>query len=140
MELWRGAAFHVSQLRAFIADDEGALELAKIFRVDAEVGLERVLYLHTRRHVDERSAAEDGGVQRAKFVVTDRDDFAEPLSENIRVILQTLGRSNENDALFANCLLDVGINRFAVELRFDAGEKFAFLFGNAEPFEGALHI
>ena len=69
-----------------------------------------------------------------------RNDFAEPFPENFRMILQSFGRTDEDHALFADRFLDVGINRFAVELRFDAGEKFAFLFRNAESLEGALHV
>ena len=57
LEFRRGAAFHVHHLRAFIGDDERALELPEVLRIDAEVGLERVLHLHARRHVDERAAA-----------------------------------------------------------------------------------
>ena len=59
LELRRGAAFHVHHLRAFVGDDERALELAEVLRVDAEVGLQRMLHFHARRHVDERAAAED---------------------------------------------------------------------------------
>ena len=73
LEFRRGAAFHVDHLRAFIGDDERALELPEVLRVDAEVGLERMLHLHARRHVDERAAAEDGAVQRAEFVVAGRE-------------------------------------------------------------------
>src|SRR4051794_9339071 len=77
IKLRRGAAFHVSQFGTFVADDECALELSKVLGVDAEVGLERVLYLHSRWHVNERSAAEDGGVQRTEFVVANRYDLSE---------------------------------------------------------------
>ena len=103
----RSAALHVGQLRAFIADDEGALELAEILGVDAEVSLQRMLHFHARWHVNKRSAAENGGVQRAEFVVADRDDFAEPFPENLRMILQSFGRSDENHALFADRFLDI---------------------------------
>ena len=140
VKLRRGAAFHVGHLRAFIDDDEGALELAEILGVDPEIGLERMLHFHAWRHVDERSAAENGAVQRAEFVVADRNDFAEPFPENFRMIFQPLGAAHENDALLADRFLDVRINRLAVELRFDAGEEFALLFGDAEPLESALHI
>ena len=136
----RGAAFHVGQFRAFIGDDEGALELTEILGVDPEIGLERVLHFHARRHVDERSAAENGAVERAEFVVAGRDHFAEPFPENFRMLLQSVGAAHENDALFANRFFDVRIDRFAIELRFDPGEEFAFLLRNAEPLEGAFHI
>ena len=53
VELRRGAAFHVGQLRAFVADDERALELAEVLGVDPEVSLERMFHLHSRRDVNE---------------------------------------------------------------------------------------
>ena len=56
LEFRRGAAFHVHHLRAFVGDDEGALELAEGFRVDAEIGLQRLFQLHALRDVDERTA------------------------------------------------------------------------------------
>ncbi len=107
VELGSGAAFHVSKFGAFIDNDECALELSEIFGVDAEVSLERVLHFHARRNVNERAAAEDRGVERGEFVVAGRDDLAEPLPENLRVLLQSFGRSNEDNALFADCFLDV---------------------------------
>ena len=53
VELRRRATLHVSYLGTFVGDDEGALKLAEIFRVDPEVGLERVLHLDARGHVYE---------------------------------------------------------------------------------------
>ena len=73
VKLRRGAAFHVGQLRAFIDDDERALELPEILGVDPEIGLERMLHFHARRHVDERATAENGAVERAEFVVAGRE-------------------------------------------------------------------
>ena len=56
----RRAALDVVHVRALVDEDQRALELAHVLRVDAEVGLERHLDLHARRHVDERAARPDG--------------------------------------------------------------------------------
>ena len=53
LELWRCAAFHVHDLAAFVGNDERALELAEALRVDAEVGLERMLHFYAGGHVNE---------------------------------------------------------------------------------------
>src|ERR1044071_3823719 len=116
VELRSGATFHVSQLRTFVANNESALELAEVRGVNSKVGLKWVLYLHSRWNVDEGTTAEDRRVKRAEFVIPNWDHFAEPFSENFGMILQSFGRSNKDDPLFADCLLDVGVNRFAVEL------------------------
>src|SRR6266436_3609338 len=99
-----------------------------------------MLHFHARRHVDERAPAENRGVQGRKFVVADRYYFAKPAPENFRMLFQPIGRADKDHALFADRFLDVGIDRFAIKLRFDAGEKFAFLFRNAEALKGALYI
>src|SRR5207253_2121543 len=99
-----------------------------------------MLHLYSRRNVNERTAAEHGRVQRAKFVVTDRDYFTKPFSEDFRIFFQALSRSHEDDALFADRLLDVRIDGFAVELRFDTGKKFAFLLGNTETLKCTLDV
>src|SRR5262249_51116589 len=140
LEFRRGATFHVSHFAAFIGDDERALELAETFGVDPEIGLQWMFHFDSGWDVDERAAAENRRIERAEFVVADRNDFAEPFPEYFRMMFQAFGRADENHALLADRFLDVRINRFAAELRFDTGQKFAFLFGNAEPLEGAFDV
>src|SRR6266699_1572695 len=140
VKLRRRAALHVSHFRAFIGDDKRTLELPEILGVDAKVSLERMLHLHARRDVNERTAAEHSRIKRAKFVVGDRDDLAEPFPENFRIILQSLCRSDENDALFADRFLNVRIDGFAVELGLDAGEKFSLLLRNAKTLKCTLDV
>src|SRR5436190_1466558 len=118
-------------LRPFIGNDERALELAEVFGVDTEVGLERMFHFHSGRDVNERAAAEHCRIQCAKLIVGDRNNFAEPFPENFRIILKSLSRADKDHALFADGFLDVRIDRFAVKLRFHAREEFPFLLGNA---------
>src|SRR6266487_2030540 len=99
-----------------------------------------MLHFHAWRHVNERAAAENRGVQRRKFVVAGRNYLSKPSPENLRMFFQTFGRTDKDHALFADRLLDIGINRFAIELRFDAGEKSAFLLRNTEALERPLYI
>ena len=87
IEFRRGAALHVSHFRALIDNDERALELSKVLGINPEVGLQGVLHFYARWHVNKRATAENGGVQRAEFVVARRNHFAEPFPKNLRVIL-----------------------------------------------------
>ena len=66
-----------------------------------------MLYLDTRRHVDERTAGKDRAIESAEFVVSGRNDLAKPLPEDFRVLVQSLGRADKDDALLAHRLLDV---------------------------------
>ena len=78
-ELRRGAALDVVHLRAFVGDDQRALELAHVLGVDAEVGLQRHRHFDARRHVDERAARPHGRVERGELVVAGRNDRREIL-------------------------------------------------------------
>jgi hypothetical protein len=133
-------AFDIMYKAAFIGDDERALELPEAFRVDSKIGLKRVLHFDSGRHIDKRPAGKNGAVQRAELVVTRRDDLAKPFSEDLGMLVKALCRTDKTDPLFADRLFDIRIGGLAVELRFDAGEEFALLFGDAEPLESALHI
>src|SRR5204862_7879583 len=99
-----------------------------------------MFHFHAWRHINKRAAAENRGVQRRKFVVAGRNYLSKPSPENLRMFFQTFSRTDKDHALFADRLLDVGINRFAIELRFHAGEEFAFLLRDTETFEGPLYI
>ena len=140
LELGGRAAFHVGDFRAFVGDDERALELTEVLGVDAEVGLQGLGHLHALGDVDERAAGEDRGVEGREFVVADGDDLAEPLAEDLRVVAQAFGRSAEDDTEFLELFLHAGVDRFGVELGFDAGEELTFRLRDAEAFEGLLHV
>ena len=82
----RRTALDVVHVGVLVDDDQGPLELAHVLGVDPEVGLQRDLHLHALRHVDERAAGPDRRVQRGELVVADRDDGAEVLLEELRVL------------------------------------------------------
>src|SRR6478735_1423170 len=139
-ELRGGAALHVNDLGTFVGDDERALELPEVFRVDAEVGLQRLRHLHARGHVDERSAGEHRAVERGELVVAGRDDLAEEFLEDLRVLAEAFRRVDEDHALLRDDVLDVRVGGLGVELRLHAREELALLFGNAETLEGLLDV
>src|SRR5215469_9824585 len=47
---WSGAALQIAHIRAPVGDDEGALELAAVAFVDAEIGRQLHRTTHARRH------------------------------------------------------------------------------------------
>ena len=95
----RGAALDVVHVGVLVDDDQRALELAHVLRVDAEVGLERHLDPHARRHVDERPARPHGRVQRGELVVVLRDDRPEVLLDELLVLAQPRVHVEEEHAL-----------------------------------------
>ena len=140
LEFRRGAAFHIHHLGAFIGDDESALELAEGFRVDAEIGLQRLLQFDAFRNVDEGAAGEYRAVEGGILVVAGRDDLSEPWAENLLMLLEPLGGGHEDHALLGEFLLHVGVGGFGIELRFDTCEEGALLLGDAEALEGFENI
>src|SRR5437868_12659851 len=59
VEFWCGAALHVSELRAFVRDDQRAFELPEVFGVDSKISLKWMLHFHAWRDINERAATED---------------------------------------------------------------------------------
>ena len=101
-----GAAFHIMHVRSLVGNDQRALELTHIRRIDTEVCLQRNIDMHTLRHVDERSARPCGGVQCREFVVVARNALAEILLDDFRILLHRGVGIDENHALVFKILLD----------------------------------
>ena len=137
---WRRAAFDVVHVGAFVHDDQCALELAHVLRVDAEVGLQRHVHVHARRHVDERTTRPDGAVQGRELVVRRRDDRAKVLLDDVGMQLQRRVHVGEQHALFRERLFDRVIDRLGLVLRANARQELLLGFRNAKPVEGALHV
>ena len=134
------APFHVHELRPFIRNDEGAFKLPEVFRIDAEVRLERVLEFHALGYVNEGTAGKYRAVQGGEFVVSRGDDFAEPGAEDVFMVFQAFRGVDEDDALAAEFLLYVGVGGLGVILGFHARQELAFLFRDAQAFKGALYV
>ena len=94
-------------ITALISDDQGALELAHVLRINPEVSLQRNLNMHTRRHINKRPARPNRRIQGGELIITRRNDRAEILLEELRVLLQSSVRIHENDTLS----LKIGVDR-----------------------------
>src|ERR1700688_3941681 len=97
-----------------------------------------MLYFHSRRDINETAAAENRAVERAEFVIAGRNHLTEPFPENIRSFFQRVGTAHEDYTLVRHRLFDIGIDSFAVELRFNSGEKFPFILRDTEALECSL--
>ena len=85
-ELRCRAALDVMHFRAFVRDDQRALELAHVLGVDAKIGLQRHLHFDALGHVHERTARPHRRVERGQLVVVRRDDRGEVLAHEILVL------------------------------------------------------
>src|SRR5690606_33835358 len=102
----RGTAFDVMYVSTFINDDEGTLELADVFGIDAEVRLERHLHMDPRWHVDEGAAGPYGRIQRRKLVVIVRNNRREIFLHQVWILRQAVIHAQENDALLFQLFFD----------------------------------
>ena len=136
----RRAAFDVMDLSAFVDDDQRALELAHVGRVDAEVRLQGELHVHARRHVDKRPARPHRGVQRGELVVAGGNDRAEVLFHQIRVLADGGVGVGKDHAPPRHLFAQRAVHDFALVLRLHAGEKLLLRLGNAKLVEGALDL
>ena len=125
---------------ALVDDDERALELARVLAVDAEIGLQRQRHGHALRHVDERAARPDRGVECGELVVLGRDDRAEVLLEDLRMFLQRLVGAHEDHAELGQLLAHGVVDDLRVVLRTDAGEELALRLGDAQLLERLLDL
>ena len=137
----RGAALDVVHVGALVGDDQRPLELAHVLGVDPEVGLQRDVDVHARRHVDERAARPHGGVERGELVVAGRDHRAEVLLEEVLVLAQGGVGVEEDDALLLQVLADLVVDDLGLVLRRDTGDEALLLrLGDAEPVVGVLDV
>src|SRR4051794_18795871 len=110
-----GAALEVADVGALVGDDQGALELAGVGGVDAEVGRQLHGAAHAVGHVDEAAVGEDRGVQGGEEVVTLRHHRAEIAANQLRVLPDRLGDRAEDHPEFAQLGPEGGGDRDAVE-------------------------
>ena len=88
--LGRGAAFEIADIRALVGDQQGALELAAIACVDAEVRRQLHRAPHARRDVGKGAVAEHGGIERCVEIVVLRHDRAEIFAHQFGMLAHRL--------------------------------------------------
>ena len=118
--LRRGAAFEIADIGALVGDQQGALELAAVARVDAEIGRQLHRAAHARRDVGERAVAEHGRIQRREEIVVLRHHACRDTSAPAPGCSRTAS-PNEQKMMpsFGELSLEGGRDRDAVEHRVD---------------------
>src|SRR5699024_5544314 len=136
-----GAALDVVNVGVLVDDDERALELAHVLRVDAEVGLQRDVHVDSRWHVDEGTTGPYGGVQSGELVIARGNHGAEVLLEQLRVLLQGGVGVDEDYALLLQVLTDLVVHNLGLVLRGDTGdEALALRLWDAQLVVGVLNV
>src|SRR6185312_10791610 len=97
--LGSGASFQIADRCSFVRDDERALELARIRRVDAEIGGQLHRALDALGDVAEGSVAEYRAVERREEVVAVRNDRAKILANELGMLLHRFTEGAEYHAV-----------------------------------------
>ena len=128
-------------ISVLVDDDEGALKLAHVFRVDAEVSLQRNIYMHALGHVDKGTTGPHCGVQRGELIVTGWDNGAEVFLEKLRVVAQRGVSIDEDDTLAFQVLTDLVVDNLRLVLGGHTGNEALLLsLWNAQLIVGGLDV
>ena len=115
---------HVS---VFIHNDEGAFKLPHVFRVDAEVRLERDVNVNTFGNINERSTRPHRCVKGGEFIVAGGNDGAKILAEQLFVFAQGRVCVKEDHAFFFEVLADLVVHDFGFILGSNTCNEALFL-------------
>ena len=126
--------------RTLIHNNQRALKLAGICRVDAEVGLQWHFNVHALGHVNEGATRPHCRIKRRKLVVRRRNNGAEVFLHQRLMLAQTLIHAQEDNALIFKMLLDVVVNHLRVILRPNASQKLLLRFWNSQALKSILYF
>ena len=113
--LRRRAAFEIADVGALVGDDEGALKLAGVPLIDAEIGRELHRAAHARRHVNKGAVGEHSRIERRVEIVRARHDRAEIAAHEVGMISDRFGEGAENDARLGELRLEGRGDRNRIE-------------------------
>ena len=142
VELGGGAALQVAHAGAFLGDDEGALELARVLVVDAEVGAEVHGAGDALGDEDEAAVCEHRAVEGRVEVVGGRHHAAEVALDQVRMLAHGLAEAAEDDADGGQLLLVGGGDADRVEdhVHGHARQGRLLVDGHAQLLEGAQQL
>jgi len=115
----RGAALEVAHLGAFVGDDQGALELARLRGVDAEVRRKLHGATHALRYIYKRAVGEDRGIERRVEIVGVRHDCAQVLLDEVGCFCTASENEQKMTPISASLSLKVVATEDRVEDRVD---------------------
>ena len=124
----------------FVHDDQRPLELAHVLGVDPEVGLERHLDPHARRHVDERAPDQTAEFRAANLLSFCGMIVPKYCFDELLVLTQARVHVQEDHALLLEVLLELVVDDLGLVLRPDAGEVLLLRLGDAELVPGVLDL
>ena len=98
------ATLEIGDIGIVIGNDERTLKLARLCRIDAEIGGQFHRATHALGNIDKRAVAEDCRIQGSIEIVGIRHHFAQVLAHQVRIVLHRLADGAEDDAQLGQSL------------------------------------
>mmetsp|Transcript_11554 Transcript_11554/g.32417 ORF Transcript_11554/g.32417 Transcript_11554/m.32417 type:complete len:548 (+) Transcript_11554:2714-4357(+) len=127
------APLQIRYIRVVLADDERALKLPCLGRIDSKVRTELHGGLDALGHVHEGAIREDSRVEGREVVVRDGDHGSQVLFNQIRVLFDRLADAAEDDPGLQQLLLEGGGDRHRVKHRVHRHVGQPLLLGQRDP-------
>ena len=127
-------------LRTFVGDNQRALKLTSVFRVDSEISLQRHVAFDAWRNINKRATRPNRSIERRELVVARRNNRTKILLNEIWIFAKRGIHIAEKNAKFFEIFAVAVKHNFAFVLRSDAGQIFALCFRNAQLFVGVAHL
>ena len=140
--LGRGAAFQIADIATFVGDDQGALELARLRGIDAEIGGELHRAAHALGHIDKSTVGKHRRVQGGEEIVRHRHHCAQILLHQVGMVADRFGDRAEDHPRLVKLVLEGGGDRNAVEHRVHrhAGQRHLLVQRNAQLLVGLQQL
>ena len=135
------AALQIGDIAVVVGHDKRAFKLSCIAGIDAEVAAQLHRAAHALGNIYKRAVAEHSAVQCGVEIVAIGHDGAKILAHQVAVLFHSLAYGTEDNAFFAQLLLERCLHRHAVHDGVDGGvaaQGQAFFEGNAQLVE-SLH-
>ena len=134
------AALEVAHIGIIVGDDERALELSRLRRVDAEIARQLHRATYPLGDIDKRAVAEHRRVESGEEIVGGRHHLAQVFPHQVGIVAHGLADGAENHAQLGETLAIGGAHTHAVDngIHRHAAQCLALLKGYAQFVEG-LH-
>ena len=100
-----GAAFQIGHIAALVGNDQRALKLARVFRIDAEIGRQFHRAAHPRRDIDKRAVREYSRIKCRIEIILHRHNRAEVFFHQFGVVLDRFRNRAKDHARFQQLVL-----------------------------------
>jgi hypothetical protein len=137
---WGCTPLNIVHIRARGGNNQRALELTYVLRIDTEVGLQGDFHAHALWYIDKAATTPHRAVERGEFIIRRRNNGAEVLFDDVGILAQRCIHVGEDHAQFLKVFAYLVVDRFTLVLRRHARQVVLFSLWNTQPIKGVLNF